>query len=67
MDRSYLGKCDRVQAPQRYDLGRLMTPGRHKISIECDNSPVRPLQFASYLPNGVTGSLYLEVTDPVSD
>ena len=65
VDQQYIGRCDRLQVPQRYPLGRIMGPGCHKISIECDNSPARPMQFGGYRPNGVIGDIYLEVTDQV--
>lgn len=65
VDKTYIGKSDKIQVPQLYDMGKMLYPGHHKISIECDNSPVRPLQFGQYVQNGVSGGFYLEITDQV--
>ena len=65
IDSSFAGSSDRLQTPQRYDLGRLLYPGKHTISIEVDNEVRRPVQYAAHLTNGITGRLRLEVMDRI--
>jgi len=38
VDGQAAGSCESLSAPHTYELGRLLTPGRHTISIRVDNS-----------------------------
>jgi Glycosyl hydrolases family 2, TIM barrel domain/Glycosyl hydrolases family 2, sugar binding domain len=66
LDDTYLGSCDSLVAPHRYDLGPL-APGKHRLTIRVDNNLIHNIGILghAYGPetqsrwNGIVGKITL--------
>lgn len=75
VDGKYAGSDDRISTAQRYDLTRLLTAGRHRITVRVDNSESIPAQVRNSSHacsestqtnwNGIIGRIELEAADTV--
>lgn len=73
VDGQYAGTQDSLCTPHQYDLSRLLTPGKHRLTICVDNKPKHALGgFASSISeetqtnwNGIVGRIELRVRDQV--
>ncbi len=73
VDGQYAGTQDSLCTPHQYDLSRLLTPGKHRLTICVDNTPKHALgAFASSISeetqtnwNGIVGRIELRVRDQV--
>ncbi len=69
------GSLSQISATQRYDLTPFLTPGKHLIEITVDNGQAIPpaVRNSSHACteatqtnwNGITGEMFIEMTDPV--
>ncbi len=75
VDGREVGKNDDISTAQVYDLTRLLTTGKHELTILVDNGKSVPAQLLesshAYTEstqtnwNGIIGQLYLEARDPL--
>jgi hypothetical protein len=73
VDEHYAGMQDSLCVPHQFDLSRLLTAGRHRLTICVDNTPKHFLgPFASSISeetqtnwNGIVGRIELQARDPV--
>ena len=75
VDGADAGFLNHISAPQRYDLTKLLTPGRHTLEITVDNGESIPLAVRNNSHactestqtnwNGIIGDFHILVTDPV--
>lgn len=69
------GSLTQISASQQYDLSHLLSPGKHILEITVDNgiSIPKAVRNSSHACteatqtnwNGITGNIYLEITDPI--
>jgi len=66
------GAKDTLSTPQVFDLTRLLTPGRHTITVLVDNAKLPPVGPSHAVDertqsnwNGIVGKIELRATDPV--
>jgi hypothetical protein len=66
------GAEDTLSAPQIFDLTRVLTPGRHTITVLVDNAKLPPVGPSHAVDertqtnwNGIVGRMELRATDPV--
>lgn len=68
VDDQLIGRSTLLSAPQVYDLGEKLTPGKHRLTIMVDNSPKLVSVGGSHALsehtqtnwNGIIGKMYLE-------
>lgn len=74
IDDKEVGEGKSVSTPNRFDLTKFLTPGKHQLTICIDNRVPYPMDnwshsFTEYTQtnwNGVVGRIELQVADPVS-
>lgn len=73
IDGQHIGRSTLLSAPQTYDLGEKLTPGKHRITVMVDNSPKLVSVGGSHALsehtqtnwNGIIGKMYLEAANPL--
>jgi hypothetical protein len=72
VDQTFFGGDDTLSAPQVFDLTRLLTPGRHTLTVLVDNAKLPPVGPAHAVDertqsnwNGIIGKIELRATAPV--
>lgn len=73
IDGHYVGACNSISTPHRYDISKYSTPGRHRITIRVDNGESIPSQIRSSSHactestqtnwNGIIGRMELQATN----
>lgn len=71
-DQTFCGGDDTLSAPQVFDLTKVLTPGRHTLTVLVDNAKLPPVGPAHAVDertqtnwNGIIGRMELRATDPV--
>jgi hypothetical protein len=72
VDQTFGGWEDTLSAPHVFDVSKLMTPGKHVLSVLIDNAKLPPVGPAHAVDertqtnwNGIIGRMELRATDPV--
>lgn len=72
VDEEWSGAEDTLSAPQIFDLTRVLTPGRHTLTVLVDNAKLPPVGPSHAVDertqsnwNGIVGRIELQATDPV--
>lgn len=68
------GSCNSLATPHEYDIGRLLTAGRNRITVRVDNRIIIPVGVNSHSIsdhtqgnwNGIAGEISLRASSPVS-
>ncbi len=76
LDSLFIGSANNILTPQKYDLSKVITPGRHKLTIMIDNGPNSvPDEIKGSHSwsdntqtnwNGIIGDLFIEAAPTIS-
>lgn len=72
VDNTWIGRDDSLSTPHEYDLSKVLTPGKHQLTVLVDNAKLPPVGPCHQVDertqtnwNGIVGRIELQVGEPV--